>query len=123
MPVNFELLENIVNSDYVLDIDKDTNEIIDTGIEREYLKPEIINPESNFVVVTYWWGRGRDNANIARPCMAYYEVIISDIKSYTIEYFERIYRSIKTNLMNTSFCFTAISFMIPITIFICFTFF
>lgn len=93
MPVNFELLENIVNSDYVLDIDKDTNEIIDTGIEREYLKPEIINPESNFVVVTYWWGRGRDNANIARPCMSYYEVIISDIKSYTIEYFERIYRS------------------------------
>jgi len=32
------------------------------------LKPEIINPDSNFVVVTYWWGRGVLNKNTQRPC-------------------------------------------------------
>jgi len=32
------------------------------------LKPNIINNESNFVVVTYWWGRGNLNKNTQRPC-------------------------------------------------------
>ena len=32
------------------------------------LKPNIINPDSNFVVVTYWWGRGNLNKNTQRPC-------------------------------------------------------
>jgi hypothetical protein len=32
------------------------------------LKPVIINEESNFVVITYWWGRGNLNKNTQRPC-------------------------------------------------------
>ena len=32
------------------------------------LKPNIIHKESNFVVVTYWWGRGNLNKNTQRPC-------------------------------------------------------
>lgn len=32
------------------------------------LNPTIINPDSNFVVVTYWWGRGILNKNTQRPC-------------------------------------------------------
>ena len=32
------------------------------------LKPTIINEDSNFVVVTYWWGRGNLNKNTQRPC-------------------------------------------------------
>lgn len=32
------------------------------------LKPTIINEASNFVVVTYWWGRGNLNKNTQRPC-------------------------------------------------------
>lgn len=32
------------------------------------LKPNIINEDSNFVVVTYWWGRGNLNKNTQRPC-------------------------------------------------------
>jgi len=32
------------------------------------LKPVIVNPESKFVVVTYWWGRGNLNKNTQRPC-------------------------------------------------------
>lgn len=32
------------------------------------LKPTIINEKSNFVVVTYWWGRGNLNKNTQRPC-------------------------------------------------------
>jgi hypothetical protein len=30
--------------------------------------PTIINPDSKFVIVTYWWGRGRLNGNTGRPC-------------------------------------------------------
>ena len=36
----------------------------------------IINPASDFVVVTYWWGRGNDNKNTARPCLEFYERIL-----------------------------------------------
>jgi hypothetical protein len=36
-------------------------------------KPTIVNPDSNFVVITYWWGRGNLNNNTARPCVSYYE--------------------------------------------------
>lgn len=32
------------------------------------LEPTIINPKSRFVVITYWWGRGRENKNTQRPC-------------------------------------------------------
>jgi hypothetical protein len=32
------------------------------------LKPHIINEDSGFVVVTYWWGRGNLNKNTQRPC-------------------------------------------------------
>ena len=32
------------------------------------LTPTIINDSSNFVVITYWWGRGNLNKNTQRPC-------------------------------------------------------
>jgi len=32
------------------------------------LKPTIVNADSNFVVITYWWGRGNLNKNTQRPC-------------------------------------------------------
>jgi len=32
------------------------------------MEPVILNPKSNFVVVTYWWGRGNFNKNTQRPC-------------------------------------------------------
>lgn len=31
--------------------------------------PVILNPESSFVFVTYWWGRGELNPNTGRPCV------------------------------------------------------
>ena len=30
--------------------------------------PTIVNPNSKFVVVTYWWGRGNFNRNTQQPC-------------------------------------------------------
>lgn len=41
---------------------------IDEIINSHNLKPVIVNPESNFVVITYWWGRGNLNNNTCRPC-------------------------------------------------------
>lgn len=32
------------------------------------LKPKIVDSKSNFVVITYWWGRGNLNKNTQRPC-------------------------------------------------------
>jgi hypothetical protein len=32
------------------------------------MEPTIVNPDSKFVVVTYWWGRGNLNRNTQRPC-------------------------------------------------------
>lgn len=44
-----------------------------TIIENTRGAPTIVNENSNFVVVTYWWGRGVLNKNTARPCASYYE--------------------------------------------------
>jgi hypothetical protein len=37
--------------------------------------PIIVNKDSNFVVVTYWWGNENLNRNTARPCISFYEDI------------------------------------------------
>lgn len=42
------------------------------------MKPNMnVNPNSKFVVVTYWWGRGNLNRNTQRPCP---EDIVDEIK-------------------------------------------
>lgn len=41
---------------------------IENIIENSKLQVNIINEESNFVIVTYWWGRGNVNKNFQRPC-------------------------------------------------------
>lgn len=38
-------------------------------IEKKILKPNIINEESKFVIITYWWGKGNLNRNLQKPCM------------------------------------------------------
>lgn len=47
-------------------------------IDATQAEPVIVNPESRFVVVTYWWGRGNDNRNTARPCGEFYERTLED---------------------------------------------
>lgn len=37
-------------------------------VDNADLKPTILFPESKFVVVTYWWGSGNQNANLQEPC-------------------------------------------------------
>ena len=44
-----------------------------TIIQNTQKSPTIVNEKSNFVVVTYWWGRGNLNANTARPCISFFE--------------------------------------------------
>jgi hypothetical protein len=51
-------------------------------IDEKEIAPVIINPESKFVVITYWWGRGNNNRNIARPCMEFYEQLLSKPFTY-----------------------------------------
>lgn len=41
-------------------------------VDAHPLVPVIINPASKFVVVTYWWGRGRQNPNTQWPCPEMY---------------------------------------------------
>jgi hypothetical protein len=40
--------------------------------------PNIVNEKSNYVVVTYWWGKNNLNKNIARPCVDFYESILME---------------------------------------------
>ena len=53
-------------------------------------EPTIVNTESDFVVVTYWWGRGNMNANIARPCMEFWESYINELIDITNEYIRMV---------------------------------
>lgn len=41
-----------------------------------------VNLNSNFVVVTYWWGRNNNNRNIARPCGNFYEDYIKKCNNF-----------------------------------------
>ena len=47
--------------------------------------PSIINEKSNFVVITYWWGRGNLNRNTARPCTSFYEDYLKKINNYILK--------------------------------------
>lgn len=57
-----------------------------------------VNKGSNFVMCTYWWGRGNQNNNIARPCIDFYETYVNYIvkiitaicKSSTKESFSKL---------------------------------
>lgn len=65
-------------------------------ISRTTDKPTIINDASNFVVVTYWWGRGNYNNNTARPCVAFYEQLIQQAVRITVNTALTIYEKKKS---------------------------
>lgn len=44
------------------------NDVLVKIIENKELKPVIVNENSKFVIITYWWGRGNKNANTQKPC-------------------------------------------------------
>ncbi len=62
-------------------------------IEKTNKQPTIVNPESNFVVVTYWWGRGNKNNNTARPCVAFYESVANPIINLALETLNTVSKS------------------------------
>ena len=53
-------------------------------IEATNKKPTIVNPDSKYVVITYWWGRNVKNRNIARPCIGFFETIINAALKFAI---------------------------------------
>jgi hypothetical protein len=61
-------------------------------IKKKSIQPTIINPKSNFVVSTYWWGKGNLNQNTARPCTLFYEEIFSKVQKLCIEYLTLVSR-------------------------------
>ena len=66
---------------------------LDELVAEQKKNPTIVNPSSKFVVVTYWWGRGNDNHNIARPCVSFYENFATQISKYTRKYLNFMYHS------------------------------
>lgn len=52
--------------------------------------PTIVNENSNFVVTTYWWGRGNLNGNTARPCVSFYEVFFNKVREHTLNAFSTL---------------------------------
>ena len=57
-----------------------TLEKVQKIIDAKSISPTIVNPNSNFVVTTYWWGNGNKNLNTARPCVAFYEIFLQQIQ-------------------------------------------
>jgi len=56
-------------------------------INKSNTSPIIVNEKSNFVVVTYWWGRGNWNGNLARPCISFFEEIKVKVIAYAINFY------------------------------------
>jgi hypothetical protein len=61
-------------------------------IDSTPMKPNmLVNPNSKFVVVTYWWGRGNINRNTQKPCQSQIdEVIKEDLEEELLEDVENI---------------------------------
>jgi hypothetical protein len=57
--------------------------------------PTIVNDTSNFVVVTYWWGRNNLNQNTARPCIAFYEDLIRKVIKFFIDMINTVTKDIQ----------------------------
>lgn len=64
---------------------RDINNELSNIINRTTKPPTILNESSNFVVVTYWWGRGNLNQNTARPCVSFYEDVIKKATKYLLD--------------------------------------
>lgn len=54
-------------------------------ISSKQIQPTIINENSNFVVVTYWWGNKINNQNTSRPCISFFEKILNQVKDLCIK--------------------------------------
>ena len=60
-------------------------------ITKSHKLPTIVNADSDFVVVTYWWGRGNINGNTARPCVYFWETMFDKfIRIFTMKYFHTV---------------------------------
>ena len=79
----------------------DLHQKVESIVTSEIKDPTIINPDSNFVVVTYWWGNNNMNANIARPCQMYYELFITQIVKFCVKYLEMIFKQDIVKIENT----------------------
>lgn len=64
--------------------------------------PTIINEQSKFVVVTYWWGRGNLNQNIARPCVYFYEQMVDKVIKFGLNYLLIMYSNKTQKKINMS---------------------
>ena len=54
-------------------------------INTKEIQPTIINEASRFVIVTYWWGSGRLNQNTSRPCISFFEKIVTQVQKLCIK--------------------------------------
>ena len=59
-------------------------------ISKKKISPTIINPESKFVVVLYWWGRNKLNYNTMRPCTAFYELFVLQLENFLQKIIKRV---------------------------------
>jgi len=54
-------------------------------INTKEIHPTIINESSRFVIVTYWWGSGNTNQNTSRPCISFFEKIMTQVQKLCIK--------------------------------------
>ena len=46
--------------------------------------PTIVNDDSKFVVVSYYWGHDNLNSNLSRPCVSFYEDVLTKMQDIII---------------------------------------
>jgi hypothetical protein len=63
---------------------KPENKTLTQIINNTTKQPTIVNTDSSFIVITYWWGSNNQNQNIARPCLFFYEDFINKIIKKTV---------------------------------------
>ena len=78
-----------------------TLEKVQEIIDANSISPTIVNPSSNFVVTTYWWGRGNKNLNTARPCVAFYEIFLQQIQKIILATISKLDQKTVINVMES----------------------
>jgi len=94
--------DDVFNSPYKNRMAHKEIERVGNIISKTTVPPTIVNEVSNFVVVTYWWGRGNYNNNTARPCVAFYEELVENAIKITINTALTIYDKKKSSSVYTA---------------------
>jgi len=75
-------------------------QLVERLLYTKQYTPHIVNEDSQFIMTTYWWGRGKYNLNTARPCNNFYELLLKITTKLCLNTLNSVSGNYKTKVYN-----------------------